>query len=343
LFSQLDVSLNDRLVTSSSNTYAHRALIETLLNHGYDSKTSQLTAEIFYKDTAGKMSDVDPKSADGNKGLITRAKFFEESNIVEMIGGLHGDLFYQNRLILNLVDVKLKLIRSKPEFCLVSPTEGANYKVVFEHVSLFVRRVKVSPGVLIGHAKALTQGTAKYPIDSVACKVYSLPQGSMSWVQDNIVNGQLPKRVVIGCVDNDAFNGTYKKSPFEFKHYNLNFLGVYVDGEPVPYKPLEPDFDQQHYMRAYHSLFLGTEKAGQDKGLDISRSDYPQGYTLYALDLSPDLCDGGHFNLTRHGNLRVEMKFKAPLVQTICAFVYLEFDNVIEINQNRNVLFDFSS
>ncbi|GFY10287.1 uncharacterized protein F54H12.2 [Trichonephila clavipes] len=41
LFSQVDVSLNDRVVSNSSNTYPYRSYIETLLNHGYDSKNSQ--------------------------------------------------------------------------------------------------------------------------------------------------------------------------------------------------------------------------------------------------------------------------------------------------------------
>ena len=277
------------------------------------------------------------------KVLLREHVFLKEVKTVDMLGGLHCDLFYQNRFLLNLVNIKLRLTRSKPEFYLLSSVDKPSFKIVLEHVSLFVRKVKVSPGVLVGHAKALVQTTAKYPIDRVLCKIYSLPQGSMSWVQDNIVNGQLPKRIVIGCVDNDAFNGTYKKSPFEFKHYNLNYLCVYVDGEPAPYKALEPQFDQDLYIQAYHSLFLGTEKAAQDKGIDISRSDYSQGYALYAFDLSTDLCDGGHMNLIKHGNLRIEAKFKNPLIQTICLIAYLEFENVIEINQNRNVLFDFSS
>ncbi|GFW69196.1 uncharacterized protein TNCV_1819501 [Trichonephila clavipes] len=40
LFSQVDVYLNDRVVFNSSNTYPYQSYIETLLNHGYDSKTS---------------------------------------------------------------------------------------------------------------------------------------------------------------------------------------------------------------------------------------------------------------------------------------------------------------
>ncbi|XP_035232357.1 uncharacterized protein F54H12.2-like [Stegodyphus dumicola] len=247
LFSQVDVTLNERLVSSSSNTYPYRAYIETLLNHGYDSKTSKLTAEMYDKD------------------LEKRSSFFKLSSTVDMIGGIHFDLFHQERLLLNMVDVKLTLIRSKPEFCLQGK---AGHKVVLEHVSLFVRKVRVSPGVILGHAKALEKSNTKYPINRVLCKVYSIPQNSMSLIQDNVFVGQMPQRTVIGCVDNDAFHGNFAKSPFEFKHYYLNFIGVYVDGQPVPYNPLDPNFGNNNYIRAYHSLFLN--KSQQDKSIFIS-------------------------------------------------------------------------
>ena len=54
LFSQVDVSLNGTQITSSTNTYPYRAMIETLLTYGGDAKQSQLTSALFYKDTAGK-------------------------------------------------------------------------------------------------------------------------------------------------------------------------------------------------------------------------------------------------------------------------------------------------
>ena len=60
LFSQIDVSLNERLISPSTPTYPYRAMIETLLSYGNDAKTTQLTAGLFYKDTAGKMDHPDP-------------------------------------------------------------------------------------------------------------------------------------------------------------------------------------------------------------------------------------------------------------------------------------------
>ncbi|GFT59939.1 uncharacterized protein TNCV_705491 [Trichonephila clavipes] len=75
----------------------------------------------------------------------------------------------------------------------------------------------------------------------------------------------MPKRIVVGCVDNDSFHGTFEKSPFDFKHYDINFIGVYVDGQPTPHNPLDLNFAQNNYIKGYHSLFSGTEKLGQDQ------------------------------------------------------------------------------
>ena len=60
LFSQGDVSLNERLISPSTNTYPYRVMLETLLNYGEEAKTSQLTTAMFYKDTPGKMDAVNP-------------------------------------------------------------------------------------------------------------------------------------------------------------------------------------------------------------------------------------------------------------------------------------------
>jgi hypothetical protein len=47
----------------------------------------------------------------------------------------------------------------------------------------------------------------------------------MNYAQDNMFLGQLPKRLVIGCVDSDTINGTITEIPFDFKYYKINFVG----------------------------------------------------------------------------------------------------------------------
>ena len=45
LFSEIELKLNDTLVSSMDSTYAYRAYLEMLLSYGTDTKQSQLTAK----------------------------------------------------------------------------------------------------------------------------------------------------------------------------------------------------------------------------------------------------------------------------------------------------------
>ena len=165
----------------------------------------------------------------------------------------------------------------------------------------------------------------------------------MSTNQENLFLGQLPKRVIIGLVENTAFNGDSTKNPFHFQHFDTDFLALYMDGVQIPSKALQPDFQNELYARSYASLFTGTGFMNQDRGNHITWEDYGDGYTLFAFDLTPDLSDGGHFNVVKHGILRLELHFKTQLAVTVNAIVYAEFDNIIEIDKARNVLFDYSA
>ncbi|XP_020910058.1 uncharacterized protein F54H12.2 [Exaiptasia diaphana] len=346
LFVQADVSLNGKLVSSATNTNPYRAYMETTLSYGPAAKNSQLTSALFYKDRAGYLDETDPTKADKdeNMGLKERYNHTKKSKSVEMMGRIHEDIFNIDRLMINGVDLRLKLTRSKNEFCLLSPVDGANFKVVIEDVILFIRKEKVSPSVLLGHAEALRKTTAKYPITRIDFKMFSVPRGALNISQDNVFNGNTPKRIFITMVDNDAYSGNYKKNPFNFKTNDLSFLGVYVDGEPLPGKPLQPKFGaHDNFIMAYQSLYAGTSTLFQDLGNDISRDEFNQGYAIFCFDLTPDLCNDAHYNLIKKGNLRLELQFSQALAQSINVLILAEFENLIEIDNQRNVLFDFTN
>ena len=127
LLSQVDVYLNDTLVTPSSNTYPFRAYVDTVLSYGAEAKNTQLTSQLWYKDTAGHM---DATTVDGvNTRLIERQRHIAESRIVEMMGRLHVDLLLQDRFLLNGVSVKIRLVRNKDAFSLRAGGQNPDYKV----------------------------------------------------------------------------------------------------------------------------------------------------------------------------------------------------------------------
>ena len=112
----------------------------------------------------------------------------------------------------------------------------------------------------------------------------SILSGFSSFSPDNIFLGHIPKRIVLVLVDTEAYNGNYSANPFHFKHHSLTQVGVYVEGEQIPRKPLFLNFDEatsQNVVVGYQILFSDTGKLGQRCRNQISRSDYGSGHTAF--------------------------------------------------------------
>ena len=89
-------------------------------------------------------------------------------------------------------------------------------------------------------------------------------------------------------------------------------------------------------------LFSGTGKLHGNSGSIKKREDYSEGYTIIVADLIPFKI-GDNFDLKVEGTLSIDLVFKSPLAATINVLVYAEYENVIEIDGNRNVIKDWSN
>jgi hypothetical protein len=103
------------------------------------------------------------------------------SNSVQMMGKLHLDLFCQDKYLLNHVDLKIKLRRSRDAFAFVA--DAANYTIKIKEMALYVRKVQLSPAVGMGHVKALEKTSCKFPIRRVEVIVDTVPTGNMNYAQ----------------------------------------------------------------------------------------------------------------------------------------------------------------
>ncbi|KAL6421674.1 hypothetical protein ACFW04_014489 [Cataglyphis niger] len=214
IFNQIDVYFNQKLVLSSNNAYAYRAYIEALLNYSSPAKTFHLISCLWNADTPGRM-DEPTRSLHSRR---TDAKSY-----------LHCYVFNQDKFLINGVEVRLRLVHSKDSFCLMD-SNGTSSKIHILDASLLVRRAKISAGLLLAHARMLSKVTAKYPLTRVEVKTFTIHSGVVAESLDNVILGQLPKRIIVGFVNNKAFNGDRKLNPFNFKNYGINFFLLYVDG-----------------------------------------------------------------------------------------------------------------
>ena len=140
-------------------------------------------------------------------------------------------------------------------------------------------------------------------------------------------------------VDADAFAGTYAKNPFNFKHYNVNLVQLYADGEPVRSRAFYPDMENSCFVECYNSLF--RDKLDGDTGSIIKFEEWSRGYSLFSFKLNADVDCNDHTSLIKHGNLRVEVQFATALAEPIQLLVYAEFDNILKIDDDRQILIDY--
>ena len=384
LFRQVDVYLNGKQVTPAMGTYAYRSYIETLLNYDVSAKQSQFSSALYYKDTATQMeetgtlewssqavnyrtagaTEADRQNASvkvyapptENAGFAKRHQFIKNGNRFVLSGPIFSDM--TDRLLLNMMDLKVVLNRSSDAFSLmeIGNSPAIEPKVQLTDVVLKVRKVKVDQSVSEGVERMLKQTPALYPIRRVECKILTIPANLPNVRQDNIFSGIIPNSFVVGLVHVDASTGEYDKNPYNFQHFGVTSVSLTANGQEIPFKLLtlkypedangeinptkdtELDFDE-----AYNTLFSGTGKIYSNAGLDITREDYPGGYALYAFDLTPDMCKSAdYFNAVQRGSLTLALTFGSSHKHAIGMVCYGDFENIIRIDAERNAIYDIS-
>ena len=176
----------------------------------------------------------------------------------------------------------------------------------------------------------LNKTIVNYPLTRVEVTIkharYTRRSGGIDrQYSDNI---QLPKRIRVGFVDNKTFNDI-KLKPFNFKNYGINFFSLYAEGMQIPSRLLQTNFskDEPLYVEDHHTqLTLRTGIHFLNESNSVSRNDYANGYTLFAFDFTPDLSANcaGHWNLGKHGSLRLEVRFeKFPWILIVSSMLSL--------------------
>jgi hypothetical protein len=341
LFEKISVSFNNKIVSNSTN-YAYKAYIESILNYSAEAKNGHLQSQIFFKDTSGHFDDIaTEKEASKNTGFTSRVKITNNSNEVEIITPLHIDVFNQPKYLIDNIDVSVKFYpQTSPEFYSLARTPC---KISISDIYLMVRKVKINPLIVESHAKVLQQVSAKFPINRTEIKTVTIAAGVNEKNIDNLYIGTLPNRVIFGLVKSKSYNGDYSLNPYNFQHYNVSEIGVYFDNQPVAGHPLKFDYKLGKYALAYHSLMQGTGRHFSDAGISISHSEYKDGYCLYVFDLTVDQSSSSNYwSLEKAGCMGIHLKFNKELKENVTAIIYTEFDNVIEIDNFRNVLIDYS-
>ncbi|XP_064625917.1 uncharacterized protein F54H12.2-like [Lineus longissimus] len=304
-FKQVEVFLNNKQVGSSDSLYHYRHYLECLLSYS-----------------------------------SARYKWTRYSKSVETMGKIHSELFEQDKLLLNKMSLSIKMHINDPSVFLMAKGVTNQYKLLIEKAVLYVNVKKVSSNVRLSHEERLLKSNAKYPMRKVNMRFFSRGANRADLSEPNLVNGELPSKIVIGLVRTDAFNGNLGLNPFNFENFNVSQIGLRRNGQSIPYEPLQFDFEEDNYFMGYFSMMFGTNLWSSNISNGISMESYKNGFTLYGFNLTPDDSSGLNWNLVESGNISLDIRLKRPSDHSITIMAYLESDAVMEIESSRNIIYD---
>ena len=336
MWSQIELKLSGKTVSSSNQVYPYKAYIQSILKNQDAAKMSHMCAQMFRQETGNVDKVLE------NTGAIWRYQRFAGSSSVEMEGGLLEDFFHTNRFLLNNTQVDIKLFRARQPFVIMTDDSDKNYKLIIEDITLKACYVDVHPGIIKGHAAALEKANAIYPYTRVEMQTYNLTSGVRQFNLDNLFSGQCPTKVIVGFVESESFSGHKNKNPFNFQNFGLREIELTADGRPLPGRALRvPAFDLvgSQVVSPYMSLFdcIGVGNMSSF-GNGIEPEDFARGYALYAFPLYGGGAEDNFMQNKKTANIRVQGSFSSALSVPVTAVIYAEFPAIVEIEGSRNVI-----
>jgi hypothetical protein len=358
LFAQIDVTVNDHMITAPTHTNPYKGYIENMCNYGSEAAKSKLLCQLNIKDTPGHMDDLFTEEEDetavvpagqarptvvksNNLGLMARRDYFLKHGQVELIGKPQFNLSCQQKYILDGTKIRFTFTRQKDSFCLMQAPDS-DFHLFVEDAVLYVGQVTVDPLTVLAHHQILNNGTSvKYPVRSGVVKHFTVPSGLNNARRENLLGSQLPTKLITWFTSAAAATGTKNLNPFNFKSYDLSFFAAYKNGVQHPFRELRPNFRNGKFLRSYYHFLASCGcDFNTDAGLPVKRTDYDQGYAIFAVDFTPNASEPEVFNQIDRGTLRLEYEFANPLPEPINVFVYAEYETLIELNPDRTLRFD---
>ena len=221
-----------------------------------------------------------------------------------LYGKLGIDFFSTSELLYPYMKSRLRLIRARPSFYMISDNPNVSLGIV--DCSLYTRRIALKGDY---HKKRMDM-PACAPLEYInletLAKTFIIPARQNQFIQENIFNNAPIRRIAIGMNTNSAFTGSFTENPFWYQQFDLKQIRILRGGQPIV------DFDTAVNCRPY----VTTMKAMnfQDDIPSIPIDDFKDHYVLvFDLTSMQDATENCHYPELVGEPMRLELKFTNPL------------------------------
>ena len=365
LFKQINVRLNGTLISPQTDNYHHKAFIDTVIHNDRDDgetilKTGGWFNGLTCRDASGTAltaNQLNPAHDD------FKALSQDEQNWVKSIKPFNGgakevlrfkpylEVFQLSKLLVPGVQIQIQMYLNSREIWSQKHGGGRHIRDITADdlkITLFLNQNKVLPSVYRGLLNQFQKSSSKkavYPTTRSEIRTFNHPNDSVYFEANNIFHNQRPNRVIVALLDQTAFNGSETKYAFGYKTFNITSIKQLVQGEEYPYRVLELDHQSSSQdLRGYHQFLQATECLTKRKGNMVRAEGWGRnkGCTLFVFNNAPsESLSSSVLNPPQTGEVKIVIRFGANPGVNLTVLVYGEFENLLEIDGNRTVLYDY--
>ena len=156
--------------------------------------------------------------------FIDRANSLGSEISFSLYGRIAIDLFTCEKLLPTKTKVRIKLIRARPNFYMLSDNPSVSLKIV--DCSLFTRRILVAEPNHQYLQWNLEREPAHYNYMETIARTFIILSRQNQFIQENVFNNAPIRRRAVAMHTNSANAGSFHENPFIYQQFHLRELRI---------------------------------------------------------------------------------------------------------------------
>ena len=301
VFSNVEVYFNNQQIYNSNGLYAHKAYISNNFKGAISEYKGVLHCEGYdFEENPDECQEL-PMA---EPFFTRRMKMFIRPDGFMLYGKLGIDFFSTSELLYPNMKVRIRLIRARPNFYMISDNPNVSLGIV--DCSLYTRRIALKDDCHKKRMEMLAYAPVEYNYMETLAKTFIIPARQNQFIQENIFNNAPIRRIAIAMNTNSAFTGSFTENPFWYQQFDLRQIRILRGGQPIV------DYDTSDNCR----LYVTTMKAMnfQDDIPSIPNNNFKDHYVLvFDLTSMQDATEHCHYPELVGEPLRLELNFTFAL------------------------------
>ena len=273
--------INNQQIYNSNGLYAHKSYISNNIEGAISEYKGILHCEGYdYEKFPDEIMEV-PLA---EPFFTRRMKMLSRPDGFMLYGKLGVDFFSTSELLYPNKEVRLRLIRARPTFYMISDNPNGSFGIV--DCSLYTRRIALKDHYHKKRMDMLAYSPVEFNYLETLAKTFFIPAIQNQFIQENIFNNAPVRRIAIAMNTNSAFTGSYNENPFWYQQFELRQSRILRGGQPIV------DFDAADNCRLYVTTMkaMNLEDDIHSIPIDNSKDHYVLVFELTSMQDAIENC-----------------------------------------------------